>query len=212
MANKLIARLCLMYGSPESENLPAFFAEMDRLVANYSERELEKAADLILRSHRGRSFPSVSEVLTACAHARDILPEQKGVEDMTPEKADWIARKIVNGLRLHGHSGKMEPASGEFSDSLLSHPIVRQSVTEGWGRELRLFLIHHVRRHIMAKQPFTSIDQFMPPAKWIEDTRKQNERFAKAREWQKQNLPPSTDFEAALQRMLANLQSREAAE
>lgn len=211
MANKLVARLCLMFGPPDVDDTASWFAEMDRLVKNYSEAELDKAADLVLRSHRGRAFPSVSEMLTACADARDILPEQKGVEDMTPEKADWLARKIVNGLRLHGVSGKMEPAAGEFAQELYDHPIVRQSVTEGWGRELRLFLIHHVRRHIMARNPYTSINEFMPPAKWIEDTRKQNERFAKAREWQKQHLPPVNDFEAAMQRMLANLQSKDAA-
>lgn len=191
MANKLVARLCLMFGPPDVDNTAAWFTEMDRLVRNYSDAELDKAADIVLRSHRGKSFPSVSEMLTACSDARDLLPKQEGIEEMTPEKADFLAKKIVNGFRHNSRSGKTEPADGEFAEKLHTHPLVRQSVVEGWDRELRLHLLHVLRRHFMARQSFTSIDVFMPNREWVAAAREQAERFKKSAEWQKQNLPGS---------------------
>lgn len=198
MANKLVARLCLMYGAPDIDDTASWFAEMDRLVANYSEAELDKAADLVLRAHRGRAFPSVSEMLTACADAREILPHPVGLEDMTPEKADFLARKFVNGLRTHSKTGKVEPADGQFSERFLSHPLVRQSIGEGWDRELRLLLIHQIRRQIMAKRSYDVIEDFMPPKEWVSAAQNQAERFRLAAEWQKKHMKGGLDFTALL--------------
>lgn len=99
MANRLVARLAVMYGKPDTDDPATWFAEMDRLLKNYSHDELDKAADIVLRTHRGNRFPSVSEMLTACADARDDLaPKPKPVEkypDWTPEaiaKADDLIR------------------------------------------------------------------------------------------------------------------------
>ena len=55
-------------------------------------------------------------------------------EQLSPEQiADYRARCYVNGVRKHGRTGIIEPASGEFSERFLPHPWVRESVTEGWG-------------------------------------------------------------------------------
>jgi len=97
MANRLVARLSVMYGKPDTDDPKAWFAEMDRLLKNYYDSELDKAADIVLRTHRGNRFPSVSEMLTAAADAREeMAPKPKPVEkfpDWTPEaikKADEL--------------------------------------------------------------------------------------------------------------------------
>ncbi len=109
-------------------------------------------------------------------------------EQMTPEKADWNARCFVNGLRKCSATGKMEPASGEFSPLLQRHPWVRESIAEGWGKELRGHLILTVKLRIMAGKPHTDIDGLMPPKEWIAYAKQQAERYRKAAEWQKANI------------------------
>jgi len=97
MANRLMTRMCLMYGPPETHDDQAWFAEMDRLVKSYSDRELDRAADLVLRSHRGRGFPSVSEMLTACEDAREQFSPPPRIDPAYPE---WSKARIAEADRL----------------------------------------------------------------------------------------------------------------
>jgi hypothetical protein len=110
-------------------------------------------------------------------------------EQMTPERADWNARCFVNGMKRHGVTGKMEPASGEFSSHFLRHPWVRDAVAEGWGKELRGHLILAVKRRIMMGQSHNDIDALMPPKEWVDYAKQQAARYAKAAEFQKANTP-----------------------
>lgn len=109
-------------------------------------------------------------------------------EQMTPEKADWNARCFVNGLRRCSATGKMEPAAGEFSQIFHRHPWVRESIAEGWGKELRGHLILTVKRRIMMGVPHSDIDTLMPPKEWIEYAKQQAERYRKAAEWRNANV------------------------
>ena len=125
MANKLVARLALMYGKPETENLPAWFAEMDRLVQTYSDKELDKAADLVMRSHRGNRFPSVSEMLAACEDARENMrPPFKPSPSKWP---DW------------------EPEAIERADDLIRCGLGKRAASEGWIFALHRFCCKHGR-------------------------------------------------------------------
>ncbi len=117
---------------------------------------------------------------------------------MTPERADYNARCYVNGMRLHGRSQKMEPASGEFSNRFASHPWCREATTEGWGRELRTHLIHTVRKRIMTGQPYDIIEDLMPPREWVEVAKQNAERYQAASSWQKQNMPHPVALAALL--------------
>ncbi len=120
MANKLITRLVLMYGSPETENPQAWVAEMDRLVKGYAEKELDKAADIVLRSHRGNRFPSVSEMLQACEDAREqLVPRPKlNSFDTWPE---WSPDAIAK------------------ADELIRCAMGRKAADEGWVFALHTF-------------------------------------------------------------------------
>jgi len=112
-------------------------------------------------------------------------------ELITPEIADFRARAFVNGLRRHEVSGKMEPCAGEFSQRFMEHPWVRDSVMEGWGRELRSHLIQAVKLRIMRKLPYDDIASLMPPKEWVlyaKEFAAQCQRAARARE----ELSPNT--------------------
>lgn len=120
MGNKLIARLVLMYGSPEVDNPEAWVAEMDRLVKGYAEKELDKAADIVLRSHRGNRFPSVSEMLTACEDAREQLVPRPVINSYT-KWPEWAPDVIT------------------AADEMIRCPMGRKAANEGWVFALHTF-------------------------------------------------------------------------
>ena len=112
-------------------------------------------------------------------------------EVMTPERADRLARCFVNGMRLHGKTQKMEPDSGEFSQRFILHPWVRESITEGWDRELRGHLIRVVKIRLMKNERYDTINDLMPDKNWVEERKKQAARFGDAAKWQNENLKPN---------------------
>lgn len=107
-------------------------------------------------------------------------------EVMTPSLADFKARCFVNGVHRHSKSGKVEPIGGQFAERFLSHPWVRDSVKEGWGRELRMHLIQACKIKLMRNEPIGDIEGLMPDQKWISDAKRQAEIFRKAAEWRDQ--------------------------
>jgi len=102
---------------------------------------------------------------------------------MTPEKADFRARCFVNGVRRHGVTKKIEPVSGEFHERFLSHPWVRESITEGWGMELRMHLIHVAKTRLMRKEQIGEVESLMPNKEWIAAAKTNADRYRKAAEW-----------------------------
>lgn len=97
MANRLVTRMCLMYGPPETHDDRAWFAEMDRMVKSYSDKELDAAAELVLRTHRGRGFPTVAQMLTACEDAREQhIPKPRP----DPGYHEWSKERIAEANRL----------------------------------------------------------------------------------------------------------------
>lgn len=112
MSNKLLTRLGVMYGVPDTEDPAAWLAEMERMTKAYSETELDKAADLIMRRHRGRYFPAVSEIVCACADAREDVNPAKPVD-----KAKWP---------------EWEPEAIKKADELICGEMGREAASEGW--------------------------------------------------------------------------------
>lgn len=102
---------------------------------------------------------------------------------MTPERADYAARCFVCGMRRHGVTGKMEPASGEFASRFLSHPWVRESITEGWGKELRGHLVQVYKTALMRKEQPNDIDRMMPDKVWVDAAKNNAQRYRAAQEW-----------------------------
>jgi hypothetical protein len=103
--------------------------------------------------------------------------------------ADHQARCFVNPVRKHGGSGKWEPVGYEFAERFLVHPWVREAISEGWDKELRGVLINEVKHRIMHGQSYDSIDELMPPKKWVEDAKAFAARCAAAADWQKKHMP-----------------------
>jgi hypothetical protein len=90
---------------------------------------------------------------------------------------------FVYGMRRHGVTGKMEPASGEFSSRFAVHPWCREATTEGWAKELRSHLVLTVKRRIMTQAPFHIIEELMPPKEWVDNAKHNAQRYAASAKW-----------------------------
>ena len=122
-------------------------------------------------------------------------------EEMTMELADYRARCFVNGVRRHEATGKLEPISGEFHERFLSHPWVRESITEGWAMELRQHLTMAARLKIARKQPIGEIEGLMPPRDWVNAAKVNTDRYRAAKQWRDETFGPG-DGEALLRRLI----------
>lgn len=101
-------------------------------------------------------------------------------EIMTPELAEYRARCFVTGVHRHCKSGKMEPIGGQFSDRFITHPWVRESIIEGWERELRSHLVIVARLRLMRGEQIGDIENLMPDQKWVEAAKHQAAIYRRA--------------------------------
>ena len=120
--------------------------------------------------------------------------------EMTPALADFKARCFVNGAARHAKTGNFEPITANFHERFLSHPWVRESITEGWDRELRMHLTHVARLKYMRGEPVGDIEALMPDGKWVEQQKIDAERYRKAAQWRKANMPNTMDAAGLLRR------------
>lgn len=136
MANKLVQRMCVMYGAPVTDDPQAWFAEMDRLLKGYREDILEKAGDLILRTNRTGRFPSVSAFVTACEDVAEGLssfkklkPEDYQKPIVDPDEAkrlmDWFTVAINSGNSFAEILARCPRSKGSTID-----------MTRPWGEEV----------------------------------------------------------------------------
>lgn len=109
--------------------------------------------------------------------------------DMTPDKADFMARCFVNGSEKHAKTEIVEPIHGEWSVRFRNHPWVRDSEAEGWGRDLRMACIGAARDRIMAgvKPIDMKPNDVMPKAEYIEHWRDQARKEREALAWRRAN-------------------------
>lgn len=125
----LIGRLAIVYGPARKDDdgsLAEYYRELSRLVASYSAAEQDKAADMIIRNHKGKSWPDVPALLTACADARKMLeitnhahkPERLWTQDKS-----WTEERYV------------------LADDLCrTSPVGAQARREGWLQGLHEFI------------------------------------------------------------------------
>jgi hypothetical protein len=124
--NKLIQRMSVVYGKPEHTDAPAFFAELARLMKSYCEEELDKAADVVIRGHKGKTWPAVSVMLAACAEAREIL-HLSAQADEDAKHPEWSKRARF------------------FAFKSLRSEMGRRAAKEGWILGLEKFLRENMR-------------------------------------------------------------------
>lgn len=125
MPNKLVARLCLMFGTPDTPNPQAWFAEMDRLVKSYSDDELNRAADFVLKTYRGKAFPSVAVMLSACEDARQETAPRRIEND--EEYKSWSESRMAK------------------ADDMIRCAMGRKAAEEGWIFALHSFVRENER-------------------------------------------------------------------
>lgn len=105
------------------------------------------------------------------------------------ERADYMARVFVNGLRdtqvPKGHEmhGKRIIDGSGWTALFLSHPLVKRAEIEGWAPNLRSHVIRVVRGRIMLGKPYNNLPDLMPDREVVDHWSRQAERFRLAAEW-----------------------------
>lgn len=104
------------------------------------------------------------------------------------DRVNEAAQTIVHQLKFNPRLGRLEPATGTWSPAFLEHGLVQQAEAEGWGRELRAYVLATVKRKIMGWRPedkgqgtmpafeeiIRDVDTVMPKdTEWIAYTRQQ---------------------------------------
>ena len=128
------------------------------------------------------------------------------LDEMTPDRADFMARVFVCGLRdaevKPGHPlhGKRIIASGQWSAHFHSHPWVKGAETEGFSSLLRTHCIHAVKRRIMAGANYSNVTDLMPDRSLMDHWSTQSERYRLAAEWREKAAAEHGSVDAALAR------------
>lgn len=126
--------------------------------------------------------------------------------------SDWVkdcrhaAAMIVCGVQQNPVTKRAEPASGQWGPAWLEHGLVRQSVREGWARDLRMFARLAVTRRVMEITKHTpsqmprfedvvrDVDDFLPKDReWIQAARDGAERDQLAAEYRNAKSPRDTE-------------------
>jgi hypothetical protein len=103
--------------------------------------------------------------------------------------ADFEARAFVSGMKKDKEE-KWTICHGEWAARFASHPLARESQSDGWSNKLRSAIVHKVRQHLMAgghvaRMP---LDALMPPGDILDHWRHEAKRSRLAEEWRARNL------------------------
>lgn len=112
MSNPLLQRLVVVFGPPQSEDPPAYLGEIEKLISKYTPTELDKAADLLVRSSKW--FPKPAEIAVACADAREILTPSQPFDPAKKKNLDWTKEAL------------------DRADRLIQSELGRKAASEGW--------------------------------------------------------------------------------
>lgn len=104
------------------------------------------------------------------------------------EKAEWKARCFVSPMRFVPALGRKEPLDFEWHQRFRGHPWVEQSITEDWQRELRTAVRWAIKQNILTGKPYDIIEDLMPPAKWVENTKFHAARYMRAAQWREKTI------------------------
>lgn len=120
MKNRLLARLCVLFGQPDSVDPAAYLMEIANQIDRFSEADLEKAGDRIIANHRGRTFPTPGEIISACidvrsSQSREVVPEGR-------KHIEWSNARV------------------DLADKLIATPMGRAAASEGWVLSLHDFI------------------------------------------------------------------------
>jgi len=117
----LISRLANIYGPPDCANPEAYRDEVARMIRGFSTTEQDAAGDLLLKSHRGRTFPTPHEIVSACEEARKAA---------TP-----LGRTVTTPSQYRGWSSE----DMAIADRLIVCDLGREAADNGWSLGLHDF-------------------------------------------------------------------------
>jgi hypothetical protein len=96
--NAMLKRLLLIYGTPDAPNPDAWFAEAAKLLGGYTSTEMDAAVEIILKTRRQRSWPTIGDCVAACQEAREeAAPKWTPIPERFPE---WSKERIEKADRL----------------------------------------------------------------------------------------------------------------
>jgi hypothetical protein len=122
------------------------------------------------------------------------------------EICDRRARKAVCAMAYNDKTGRDEIVGFRFNPLIADWPICKQSEAEGWGKDLRSALIHTVRQQMFLGQDI-DVAKALPPDKWVNQRRKDAERYRKAAEWQANNLTATFNSRKFVSNLMASGES-----
>lgn len=121
MTNILAERLTNIYGDIDHPNPEGFFKELANACQSWSTADLDKAADILRRTHKGRKWPTMGEIMKACEQA---------CED--------------RASRIPQQTGTVYPDCSKPHRSLRG-PVAQQAKRDGWIGGLNEFLHYNNR-------------------------------------------------------------------
>jgi hypothetical protein len=128
MTNILAERLTNIYGDIDHPNPEGFFKELTDACQAWSTTDLDKAADILRRTHKGRRWPTMGDIMKACEQACEDrasrIPQQTGTHYPDCSKPHGM---------LHG-------------------PVAEQAKRDGWIGGLNEFLHYNGRLPNAAEQ------------------------------------------------------------
>lgn len=126
---KFVERLRVVYGDPVSENTEQFMFEYARMLNNYTEAELEEAADLLFQRHKGpHRWPRIPECIMCAEEARERRhSDAKAKEANKPQNPDWMPEVVA------------------MANDLIRCDLGRRAAREGWITQLWDFCRKHRR-------------------------------------------------------------------
>jgi hypothetical protein len=126
--SSLLDRLVVMYGKPETGDVPAYFAELSKMLVKYTDDELDRAGNAIVRTHRGRAFPTPSEIVTACEDVRAAsAPARLPANSFEEKYPDWSKQAFA------------------IADRMVAGELGKRAAKEGWILGLHEFCRKHRR-------------------------------------------------------------------
>lgn len=127
VAQAFLRPLLAMFGQPSSDEPELYLAELGRHLRTYAAPELQRAADHLVRTHKGPArWPKPAECIDACNEAREAISQS--ARAVKPSLLDDWNTRASNAERL-----------------MMTTELGHEAAHDGWANGLRDFIMEHRR-------------------------------------------------------------------
>jgi len=127
----MLERLLLMYGAPETDDAEAYLGEYARQLRNYTVDELSRATDIIFRSRRFKTWPTIGECIQAAEEAREQLKEKHPATPYSDNSMWSTAAQAWADAECRCDDGRIAAEDGWLQGL---HEFLRQNFAKGQRR------------------------------------------------------------------------------